>query len=235
MVRILGKKEFCLCYCSSDYVEGFTTFKPDNSSSGDVDVAGGHFKTPTDEATLAGLGTKTFAQNTEKKMLWAATLYRKWWYRRCQQEACPYAISVLNIENGSKLVKVHFQTALCCFVNEVWRKDEKEFLGETLKQIVIMIQLYLEKQGVQMKLIDDPDMAKFRNTLDNVMKRQAADGLSHKESSLSIDLADENLLWEKGILGNSEPDQLRDSLLLVGNQFRSPGWRGTQELVRTRV
>ncbi len=157
-------------------------------------------------------------------MLWAVTLCREWWYGWCSQAYCPPAISLSNIEKGACLVKVYFQSALCSFVNEVCQKDAKEFPGETIKQIMIMLQLYLEKQGVNLKLIDDPDMARFHNTLDNVMKRCAAEGLGHKESSMAIDLADENVLWENNILGNSEPDQLWETVFfLLGVNFTLRG------------
>ncbi len=156
----------------------------------------------------------------EKKMLWAVTLYREWSYRRCAQPCCPLQICWSNIEKPDCLYLTNFQNVLCCFVNEVRRKDQKEFPGETLKQIVIMLQLYLEKQGFHYKLIDDPLMSKFRNTLNNIMKKCTADGLGHRDSSLSIDLEDENILWEKNILGNSDTDQLRDTVFfLLGINF----------------
>ncbi len=129
-----------------------------------------------------------------------------------------------NIEKPETLHLTNFQNSLCCFVNEVHREDKKEFPGETLKQIVIMLQLYLEKQGFNYKLINDPLMSKFRNTLDNLMKKQAVDGLGHKDSSLSIDLDDEDKLWEENVLGNSGPDQLRDTVFfLLGINFALHG------------
>ncbi len=85
---------------------------------------------------------------------------------------------------------------------------------------MIMLQLYLEKQGFNYKLIDDPLMSKFRNTLDNLMKKRVAEGLGHKDSSLSIDLDDEDKLWEENVLGNSGLDQLRDTVFfLLGINF----------------
>ncbi len=67
-------------------------------------------------------------------------------------------------------------------------------------------------------------MSKFRNTLDNLMKKRAADGLGHKDSSLSIDLDDEDKLWEENVLGNSGPDQLRDTVFfLLGINFALHG------------
>ncbi len=221
VVRTKGKEGSLFCHCSSDYTEGFAELKtvPDSTS-----VDEGRFKKPTDDTTLQLLSTKTFAQNTEKKMVWAVTLYREWWYRRCSQQFCPPQIVWANIEKPESLMLANLQVALCSFVCEVRRKDEREFPGETLKQIVIMIQLYLEKQGVYFKLIDDPKMARFRNTLDNLMKKRAAEGISHKESSLAIDMEDKDTLWEKDVLGNSDPDQLRDTLFfLLGINFALRG------------
>ena len=164
----IGRKEFWYQPRSSDYTEGFAAFKTGVEENSPEDL---RFKKLTDEATLNLLATKTFAENTEKKMVWAVTLYREWWYRRCNQNLCPPQIMWSNIEKPESLVLVNMQSALCSFVSEVCCKDGKEFLGEILKQIVIMIQLYLEKQGLNFKLIDDPKMARFRNTLDNLMKR----------------------------------------------------------------
>ncbi len=214
-----GLSKFCLC--SSDYTEGFASFKSGVEENSAEDL---RFKKPMDEVTLNFLATKTFAENTKKKMVWAVTLYREWWYRRCNQNLCPPQIMWSNIEKPESLVLVNLKSALCSFVCEVRWKDGKEFPGEMLKQIIIMLQLYLEKQGLNFKLIDDPKMSKFRNTLDNLMKRCAADGIGHKESSLAIDLDDENTLWESNILGNSDPDQLRGTLFfLLGINFTLQG------------
>ncbi len=51
----------------------------------------------------------------------------------------PPQIRWSNIEKPETLHLTNFQNSLCCFMNEVWRKDKKEFPGETLKQIVIML------------------------------------------------------------------------------------------------
>ncbi len=213
-----GQSLVSFCLSSDDYKEGFATFGAEVGDKFEKDDC--RFKKPTDDDMLKLLATKSFAQNTEKKMLWAITLYREWWYRRCSQPACPPQIRWSNIEKPQTLHLTNFQNALCCFVNKVRRKDQKEFLGETLKQIVIMLQLYLEKQGFNYKLIDDLLMSKFRNTLDNLMKKHAAQGLGHRDSSLSIDLEDEDSLWEKNVLGNSDPDQLRDTVFfLLGINF----------------
>ncbi len=217
IVRTMGKKFVVFCACCRDYCEGFAEFKTGDGEKISEDA---WFKKPTDDATLKLLGTKSFAQNTEKKMVWAVTLYREWWYRCCSQPLCPPGILWANIEKPHSLLMGNLQTALCSFVCEVRCKDGKEFPGDMLKQIVIMIQLYLEKQGLNYKLIDDPKMVRFRNTLDNMMKKHAAEGIGHKESSLAIDLEDESELWDKNILGNSDPDQLRDSLFfLLGINF----------------
>lgn len=47
------------------------------------------------------------------------------------------------------------------------------------------------------------------------MKMRARQGIGRKESSDAISLEQEDLLWGKGILGESTPDQLRETVLFL--------------------
>ena len=65
-------------------------------------------------------------------------------------------------------------------------------------------------------MIEGPDFEDLRNVLDNVMKEraQANVGVSVKHAEL-ITYEMERKLWEKGILGESNPDQLRNTVLFL--------------------
>ncbi len=47
------------------------------------------------------------------------------------------------------------------------------------------------------------------------MKERTALGLGKRKSSSLISVAEENTLWEKGVLGSTTPDSLRDTLLFL--------------------
>ena len=97
-----------------------------------------------------------------------------------------------------------------------------EFLPKTLYEIVMCLQMHLESLGLIWKLLHDTDrsfvMLKF--TVDNVMKEHASSGMGcivKQAKVLSYD--DEEILWQKGYLGSSNPTQLVKILLfLIGMQ-----------------
>ena len=63
---------------------------------------------------------------------------------------------------------------MCSFVQviaEVKKLDGTEFLPETLCDIIIAIQMFLESVGVHFKLLDDGILVDLKYTLDNLMKQ----------------------------------------------------------------
>ncbi len=61
--------------------------------------------------------------------------------------------------------------SLCCFLNEVRHADGEEYPGNMLYSLIVMIQLHLEKQGKDWKLMEGSHFLCVRNTLDNLMKQ----------------------------------------------------------------
>ena len=56
----------------------------------------------------------------------------------------------------------------------------------------------------------------FRRTLDEEMKRLHASGLAvQKRQAEPITIEEENALWEKGVLGKSDPKTLLDTVLFL--------------------
>ena len=66
-----------------------------------------------------------------------------------------------------------------------------------------------------------------RNTLDNVMKERTAEGVGGRPERDPILEEHEQVLWEKGTLGEDSPDKLRQTVFfLIGVRF---GLRGLKE------
>ncbi len=68
-------------------------------------------------------------------------------------------------------------------------------------------------------------------TLDNVMKQRAKAGLGLKQSAQVISVTDEEKMWADRVLGDSNPDQLRNTLMyLLGINLALRGGEEHQQL-----
>ncbi len=116
---------------------------------------------------------------------------------------------------------------------EVKKRDGTDFPGQTLYQIVVCLQFYLETQGHKWKLIDDPVFIRFKNTLDNIMKERSKAGLGRTVSVTPISISDEEKMWVDGVLGEDDPETLRDTLVfLLGMIFALRGGHEQRNLHR---
>ncbi len=181
----------------------------------------GRFKSPVDTETLVAMGRKRFADNTEQKVNWAAQMYQDWRNFRLMNGCTDPHVMSVDIDSLSKLDKVSLSYSLSNFIMEVRKRNGTDFPGQTLYQIVICLQFFLETQG---KLVDDPVFIRFKNTLDNVMKEHAKAGLRCPVSAMLISLTDKDKMWNEGMLGEDDPTTLRDTLVfLLGLNFAVRG------------
>ncbi len=137
--------------------------------------------------------------------------------------SCPTEILWCSLEDPD-LNNEHLCRTLCRFVNEVRRKDGKEYPGRTLYDLVLCIQFHLEKRGKFLKLFDDPDFTRLKFTVDNLMKSCCSERLGSMMVSQPISFEQEEILWESGLLGEQNADQLRSTVLyLLGISFALRG------------
>ena len=78
--------------------------------------------------------------------------------------------------------------------------------------------MFLSKNSIRWKLLDQPEFLNLRNVLDNTMKERTASGLGVRRSSDIISLSHEDTIFQKGILGEPctiiEDDDLCDGFTL---------------------
>ncbi len=173
------------------------------------------FRAPLSADELELLKNRTFAENTEKKVSWAVDLFKEWWRQRAARPGCDMRILWGDLNNVRQVSKGNLAFSLCAFVSEVKKKDGTEYPGATLYQIIICIQFFLQKHGIDWKILDDPDFVRLRFTLDNVMKQRAKARLGLKKSAQVISVTDEEKMWSDGVLGDSNLDQLRNTLMYL--------------------
>ncbi len=187
------------------------------------------FKNPVSDTELQSLSGKTFAASTDRKIAWAKKLFEDW--KRARNEFNERGSIRVNLE-AKEVNKSELCAALCQFLTEVRRADGHDYPGNTLYSIVVMLQLHYEKMGQTLKLIDNPEFLKVKNTLDNLMKKRAAERVSEKtKAGDPITFEAEEELWRQNILGSDDPDQLRDTVMyLIGLTFALRGGKEHRSL-----
>ncbi len=177
------------------------------------------FGEATTESELDKLSVKQFAETTDRKILWAINMFKEWRMNRLR--VGPFdnthgTLQWVNVEDSGNLLKPHLCLALCCFLNEIRRKDGKQFPGKSLYEILMCIQFFLEKRGLFWKLLDDDEFVKVKFCLDNIMKKRAQELCAPEvRSSTPISYSDEDQMWSTGVLGEESPDQLRNTVMFL--------------------
>ena len=153
-----------------------------------------------------------FQQHTEAKIRWATNCYDEWRENRMQQLHCDHCIVEADLQNIKNISKETFEFALCRFIVEVKKcKEDGDYPGKTLYQMVCAVQNFLKKNDVDWKLVHGTEFKHFNRVLDSVMQERASMSLGtvKRGQAQVISLDYENQLWLKGILGEDTPDKLR--------------------------
>ena len=124
---------------------------------------------------------------------------------------------------------------LSCFLREIRKLNGNDYPPNTLKEVIVMLQMYLHERGAYWKLLEDPMFMNMRNVLDNTMKQRTTSGLGTKVSSEVISLGQESELFRQGLLGDDQPEKtIENCYIHVGSSLGFEGRCGAQEIKKTR-
>ncbi len=100
--------------------------------------------------------------------------------------------------------------------------------------IVMSLQGCLQAKGKEYCFVEDKTFVPVKNILDNHMKELSQQGIvTAKRQSQPLTYAEEDKLWQMGLLGNDLPEKLLNMLIyLLGVHF---ALRGVQEHKDLRV
>ena len=217
-----------------DLVEGSST----SYHVSDHDVCGKRkwkFKQLEDEMNINNMSKKKFAPQSKRKITWAVNKYQEWRRNRLMTPGTSSEVVNANLELINQFSKYDLAYSLARFIHEVRKMDGSEYPPNTVREIIIMIQMYLHECNVFWKLLDQPEFMGLCNVVDNMMKERHAMGLGVWQSSDIISLKHEDELFRKGILGDESPMQLlRTVVYMIGlhcalrggvehNNLRRPG------------
>ena len=101
------------------------------------------------------------------------------------------------------------QADLCDFIVEIRKENGAQYPSSSMYDLISGLSLYLES-GFTNKLVSGA-FRSIRNTLDNVMKERTAKGVREAREGPILE-EHEQVLFEKGILGEDSPDKLRQTV-----------------------
>ena len=150
-------------------------------------------------------------------MKWAVNMYCEWRVNRLSNINVPLPILNANVDDLHNVKKSDLCYALSCFIGEVKKVDNTEYPPNTLKELIVMIQMFLNEKGVYWKLLDSQstEFQSLRNVVDNLMKERTAMGLGTRVSSSVISMGQEDQLFFQGILGEDTPPKLLKMLIYM--------------------
>jgi hypothetical protein len=160
--------------------------------------------------------------NTINKTRWAVSVFNSW------KNARGWEGELLTMSNEN------LNSALNFFILEVRNKSGKEYYPNTIYELIISIQHYLRANNRFVSFLDDTEFNTMREVLDAKMKSLSKQGIGLKRRQADIISIDqENIMWQKEILGSDSPKRLLDTLLYsIGLNF---ALRAAQEHRNLRV
>ena len=169
------------------------------------------------DSKIAKMMEVKFQQRTEAKIKWAVKLYNEWHDMRLDKVDYEEQIFDADLNDVSKLTKENLEFALCRFICEVKKvKEDADYPGKTLYQLVCALQNYLKKHDLNWCLVHSDDFVNFQCVLDTVMQERAARAIGTVKRQAQVISSDyENKLWDRNVLGEDSPDKLRNTVLYL--------------------
>ena len=169
---------------------------------------------PLDVDDLDSLTKKKFSMETMKKVNWVKNMYQGWMYSRNASSGVNEI--TCDLDDIGSITQISLKYGMCHFITEMKKIDGTEFPPHTLYDLVICIQFHLETKGFSWRLISDNVFKDLKFTLDNLMKQRTEMGLgSSVRKTMALNVCDEDILWNLGLLGTSCPEVLLTTVMHV--------------------
>ena len=187
------------------------------SSSDKIDYffnsSGCRYNFPLDYESFEALSHKNFSEETMKKIHWVRKMYGDWHDTRNVDHGHDEIIHC-DLENLPSVNVESLVFGMRRFITEIRKIDGDEYPPKTLYQIVLCMQFHLETKGITWRLLEDEVFKELKFTLDNVMKKLTSEGVGITVRKADIiSKTDEDILWNRGVLGTENPEQLLHTVL----------------------
>ena len=131
----------------------------DNTETADV-IDSSRFRAPISDSEMGEMKLPYIPRSTLKKLEWGRALFEKWRVSRnsaIDSNQPGYGgrtkfASLLNLAETPNVLCV----ALCRFISEVRKQNGEDYPPNTVYDLAVTIQMYLDKHGFHFKFFDDP-------------------------------------------------------------------------------
>ena len=194
------------------------------------------FKKNSSSDEIIDASKKKFAPQSKRKMKWVLNMFDEWRNYRMKQESVPIEVQRCDLNRVGQFSEFDLCFVLARFICEIKRIDDSEYPPNTLREIIVMIQMHLNENGIFWKLLEHTNFQPLRNVVDNTMKERTALGLGSRVSSKIISMENEDKLFSSKCLGDENPQQLLYTVIyMMGmhlalrggiehNRLRRPGF-----------
>ena len=173
------------------------------------------FKATENEDKINEMSYKNFACESKRKIRWAVNMYDQWRSVRMAEYLVSPQIRRCDLSFVNEFSREDLSYVMSRFIREIKRVDNRDFPPNSLREIVIMIQMHLHQKGLYWKLLDEKEFQGLRNILDNTMKERTAQGLGVRRSCDIISIEDETKLFACGALGEEDTEQLLHTVVYM--------------------
>ncbi|XP_048255263.1 uncharacterized protein KIAA1958-like [Haliotis rufescens] len=187
------------------------------ASEQSIDSSSARFAKQTSDIDIKKLCDSAYSSNTENKSMWAVRLFQGWVKERRKRGRTEDMVLNPDIVSLAQEER-ELNKTLMYFMIEVRNQKGEEYRGNTLCEIVSSLQYYIRRNGSQLIFFESPMFQGLRSVLDARMKYLARQGIGIvKRQAEVISVDQEDMLWEKGMLGEGTPQQLLDTMVyLIG-------------------
>ena len=166
------------------------------------------FAPPQSEAEILSARERAIPKRTQQDRKYCLHIWDDWRAHRKE-------ITGADIPPLQELPLHELQHWLTMFILEARKKTGEVYPPNTLHHIVCGLMRHMRQSGnPQVDFFRDPEFSAFRASLDAEMKRLQGEGVgSTKKQAEVLTEAEENMLWEKGLLGDDSAQALLDTIV----------------------
>ena len=172
------------------------------------------FAVPVSEEEICRRRTNAVPKKTSDDTRYCIKIWEEW----SRFRTADYGSHIPPLSSISLCELQHWMTRFVC---EIRKKDGSEYPPNTLHHICSGILRYLRANGYPtLDIFKDSEFHEFRASLDAEMRRLQKKGLGSKTKQAEpITEDEEEVLWEKGLLGDHSPQALLNTIVYMNGLY----------------